>query len=156
MSKTWLLRGGMAVVLAVLVGAWTMGVAGIGGKASPQQKISDQAPSDSASVTSSPSPVDADAITPPRPPATSAPASSAAPTLEPTPDAVEPVADSPTTKATRKPKKRNPSPSPPQPGKSTKPPTSPSPTPPPSQPVNDCNGVIKLVDCLLAPITDRP
>lgn len=153
LSKTWLLRIAVGAVLAVLVGAWAVGVTRPGDTAASKEDTSSPSPSDS--------PTDSDddpfeIVETTDPGATSSATPSEDASAEATPGAVVPVADEPAPApatpepvpvATPKPPAQTPKPS-------TRP--TPTPTPSPTQPANGCTEWTGVVDCILDPITSQP
>lgn len=147
MSRIWLLRGCAAAVLAVLIGAWALGVAG-GDSGSPsKEEAGDPVPADTST---SEEPSDVVETTKPRRARESA--TTTDPTDEATPDAVDDASGEVAGVA----ETRTPSAKPtPRPSAQTPKPTK-KPTPTPSQPADGCTDLVGVIDCLLAPITTQP
>jgi hypothetical protein len=151
-KKTWLLRGGAVAVIAALVGAWAVGLAGAGDSGPPGGRHATAATSDDP-----PRPVIHRAIVVKRaePRRTSGTDPSPAAFTEAGPDAAEepatelPSAPGPTSDAT--------TPDPSDPSLSPDPsPTPDPPSSPPSRPGEECTDLVSVVDCALDPITGRP
>lgn len=153
LSKTWLVRIAVAGVLAVLVGAWAVGVARTGETSAAKEDTSAPSPSDSP-TDSDDDPYEIVETTDPGETSSATPSEDAS--SEATPDAVDPetgepvgvpVTSKPSPTATPKPPAQTPKP--------TSKPT-PTPTPSPTQPSNSCTELTGVVDCILAPITSKP
>jgi hypothetical protein len=149
MGRTWLLRGVAVAVFAVLVGAWAVGVVGLGdtppAPARQSTRVSDdssRAPDDRGPILREKSRHDRDsdqtedAVTDPSPV-----------------NADEPLDEDPATPA---PTSTGPDPDDPSEVPSDPPPPSHTPSTPPSQPSDDCTDLPAIVDCVLDPITGRP
>ncbi|MCX6398352.1 MAG: hypothetical protein NTX33_00280 [Propionibacteriales bacterium] len=151
MSKIWLLRGCAAAVLAVLVGAWALGVANGGDSSSPKKEAGDPAPADTSSVASD------------EPSAVETTEPEGASTTDATEDTTEDAVDEPTPDTVESPgevagivETQTPSAKPkPRPASQTPKPSN-TPTPTPSQPADECTDLAHVLDCVLAPITTKP
>lgn len=153
MGRTWLLRGSAVAVVAVLVGAWALGLAELG-----------EAPSAPANVTTPVSPdnsrnPDAQRSAGPEKAKPRRNRDGASPSESSPSTVVEPAADVPGTEAppssTHTPSPTDPSGQPSNPPPPTHPPTHP-PSNPPSQPSDDCDDLTEVLDCVLNPVTGRP
>ena len=150
MGGTWLVRGAAGAVVAVLAGAWAVGVAGQGDETRPPGQ---ESPTPSSPDTSSPPEnersVDSKKVKPPR---LRDVAESPDPVTEPTPDTdVEPTDDAPST-----PVPTSPEPTPDEPSIDPPPPPPPGPSDPPSEPSDECTDLLGDLDCVLNPITAQP
>lgn len=152
-SRTWLLRIAVGAVLAVLVGAWAVGVTRSGDTAASKEDTSSPSPSDSP-TDSDDDPYEIVETTDPGATSSAIPSDDAS--AEATPNAVVPVAGEPAgapvapsaaPTATPKPPVKSPRPS-------AEP--TPTPTPSPTRPANGCTELTGIVDCLLDPITAQP
>lgn len=154
MSRTWLVRGAVAAVLAVLAAAWVLGIAGLGSSTTAKGK--DEADGPKPAEVSTTSDVDPLVVVETTDPQSAADETSpsANPSDEPTsvPDeessdepSTVPVKATPTSKPKPKPSSATPKPSP-----------SSQPTPTPTEPAQECTDLVTVVDCILAPITTRP
>lgn len=155
MSRTWLVRGAVAAVLAVLAAAWVLGIAGLGSGTTAKGKDEADGPKPAdVSTTSGVDPLLVVETTDPQ---------SAADETSPSANPSEDAADDPSTEAveeaddepSRVPAKSG---SKPKPSPSPKPSSTPrpSPTPSPTQPAQECTDLVTVVDCILAPITTKP
>jgi hypothetical protein len=156
---TWLARGGVVAILAVLVGAWAVGLVGIGDASSPAAERSSPEPTDESREYDVVRAVvvekakerrtrdAAPALTEPSPDTVTDDPTTPVPTTPSTPDSPDPSEDpsDPSTPST-------PTPSDPP---SSNPPSNP-PSSPPTQPAEECTDLSDVVDCVLDPITDRP
>lgn len=151
MGKTWLIRGVVVAVVAVLVGAWGVGVSGLRDTdkpsedrppASPDRSIApefdssvvrDKAKAPRADKKDQPE----DAATEPNLDAGNAPADDAP--VKPAPETTDPTPDSP--------------------GGSQGPEDPPPPPPPsdtPNQPTDECTDLLSTIGCVLDPIVPDP
>lgn len=148
MGGTWLVRGAAGVVVAVLLGAWGIGVAGSGDPRPPTQERPSPTPPAGSEAPESERPLGGqEEADPPR-----------ARELdefrdqipEPKPStAHEPTDDAPSAPA---PTSLEPTPDPPA-SLDTPPPTR---SDPPREPSDDCTDLLGAVDCVLNPITAQP
>jgi len=149
MGRTWFIRIAVVTVLAVLVGAWAVGLVGLGDSPSPAAE--DEGPSLPNSSTTVPEDDQrwtGRQETPRR-------------TRDArTQDAVQPIVDTADEPATDAPSTSDPtSPSTPDsPDPSDEPSDSPSnpPSNPPTQPAEECTDLSDVLDCVLDPITGGP
>lgn len=157
MSRTWLVRGAVAAVLAVLAAAWVLGIAGLGSGTTAKDKDEADGPKPAdVSTTSGSDPLVIVETTDPQ---------SAADETSPSANPSEDAADDPSTEAvevaadepSRVPVKSDSKPTPkPSPSPKPTPTPRPSPTPTPTQPAQECTDLVSVVDCILAPITTKP
>jgi hypothetical protein len=152
MGRTWLVRGAVAAVVAVLVGAWAVGVSGLGDSRSPTTDRTTPASPDSSRVPEVERPAVRERVKPRR--ARKAARNRDAVTERSPDSADEPADDAPRTSA---PKSPHPTPDPT--GTSDEPsdpPPPPAPSDPPSQPSDDCTDLVAVIDCVLNPVTAHP
>lgn len=149
MSRTWLVRGAAVAVFAALVGAWAVGLAGLGDATSSTEKPATPVAPDDSPVSDIAYSIVRDTWKPRR-------IREASPSpedlTEPSPTAVdEPSIDAPGTPT--------PTSTPPTPVPSDEPsdpPSSQPPSSPPSEPDDECTDLAGVVDCALDPITGHP
>jgi hypothetical protein len=148
MSRTWLVRGVAVAVFAVLVGAWALGLAGLGGTSAPPARLISPVSPDSSPAAEIVRSIVLEKAKPRR-------TRKADPTqeavTEPSPDATDEPTDASGTTAPPSPAPTSGPPSP-----SEEPPDSPTPSNPPSEPDDECDGMGDAIDCVLDPITGRP
>ena len=150
---TWLARGGVVAILAVLVAAWAVGLVGIGDTSSPAAERSSPESTDESREYDVVRAVVVEKAKERR-------TRDAAPVLtEPSPDTVTddpttPVPSTPSTPESPDPSEDPSTPSPSSPP-SSNPPSNP-PSSPPTQPADECTDLSDVVDCVLDPVTDRP
>lgn len=155
MSRTWLVRGAVAAVLAVLAAAWVLGIAGLGSGTTAKGKDEADGPKPAdVSTTSGVDPLVVVETTDPQSVAdetspSANPSEDAAD--DPSTEAVEEADDEPSRVPAKSGSKPKPSPSP-KPSSTPRP----SPTPTPTQPAQECTDLVTVVDCILAPITTKP
>ncbi len=160
MARTWLVRGAVVTVLAVLVGAWAVGVVGLGGSPSPAAERERPATPQSSTV-----PDDQRRSGRQEAPRRTRKADrSEDAVIQPISDTdVDPTADAPTTPAPTGPGSPHPSDDPSDSPSPSNPPTNPPghppshpPSQPPGQPADDCTDLSDALDCVLDPITSSP
>lgn len=150
-TRSWLIRGAVVTALAVLVGAWAVGLVGLGDSPSPAAER-DRPTTPESSTTPDDQRWAGRQETPRR-----------TQKADPSEDAVvEPVADTaddPTTDAPSTSDPTSPD-TPDSPDPSDEPSDSPSPSNPPSnppsQPDEECTDLSDVLDCVLDPTTGRP
>lgn len=159
MSRTWLLRGAAVAVFAMLVGAWALGAADVGGGGSePPEKATPASPEEIPETGLQRVAVPADAK--PRRSRSAEPTPDALPDPSATPDGTTTPGEVAGTSATAPSKSPRPtsSKSPRQP---RKPRSSNTPAPSPDSPTTEepsdrCTDLGEVLNCVLAPITTRP
>lgn len=150
------MRGGAVAIVAVLVGAWALGLAEAGDedKSPPPNVVKPVDPGDSPTydIRRSKSVEKSDAPRTRQPdPTQQAVVESIVDTADdPTPDSVDPTPDS-----------VDPTPDAPDPGwdpqdPSTPPPPSNPPSNPPNEPEEECTDLVSVLNCVLDPITGQP
>jgi outer membrane biosynthesis protein TonB len=164
LSRTWMVRGGAGVALAVISGAWALSIAATGGP-SAHGRDDNVAPESSVAPAADPTPEEGEDPLPQDAPSTAP--TGAVPALETaageaTDEATDIVVIDPATgEPVVEPSSRPSKPKPPRDTPTSKPtpqptptPTQPSPTP--TQPRNECTDLVSGLNCILAPITKRP
>jgi hypothetical protein len=151
MGRTWLNRGIVIAVVAVLAGAWTVGVSGLRGSDSPSDDRPPASPESSVAPEND-GPVARGNVKPPRETKKSR---SKDPITEPVVDADDrPATDAPTTPPPETPDSTPDSPDVPDDPPDS--PTPPTPSDPPSEPSDECTDLLSTLDCVLDPITGHP
>ena len=151
MGRTWLVRGIVVTVFAVLAGAWGVGVSGLRDSDSPSVERPPSSPDSSVA------PVDERSAAPEKvkPPRTRNAGRTQDATTEASPESSdEPADDAPST-----PDPTSPEPTPDSPAPSeepSNPPPPPDPSDTPSEPSDECTDLAAVIDCVLDPITGHP
>lgn len=151
-SRTWALRGSAGVVLAMVVGAWGLGIAR-GGDAPPPDEASVPAAPDTSLAPEGEVAGIQERRAKPRPGRAGTDPSSEAPAAPGTEEAAAPGPDG--SDGSDDPEDRDPRTDGPTRTTSPSPPGRPSPSPTPS-PSDGCTDLSSSVDCVLAPVTSRP
>jgi hypothetical protein len=152
MSRTWLVRGIVVGIVAVLSCAWAVTVAGVGDSGSPAAERTTPASPDSSKA---PEPQRSVVVEKLKPRRANKPTRSRDAGTDPSPDATdEPADDAPTTPP---PTSGHPTQDPPDPSDDpTDSPPPPDPSDPPSEPSDECTDLASVIDCVLNPITAQP
>jgi hypothetical protein len=152
MGRTWLVRGIVVAIVAVLAGAWAVGVSGLGDSGSPTAERTTPASPDSSRAPEDERAAVLEKVKPRRPQRTGRSQDAVS---EPSPD----VADDPADDAPSTPPPTSAHPTPDPPGPSDDPsdsPRPPTPSDPPSEPSDECTDLASVIDCILNPVTANP